>query len=131
MLRSHGLVAQRQTPAPLGGRKQVVPREPQQNRVLGIAMADNQSDKPENFGVFDFAGDQSFRDLMVDRREELADVVLQDILVPAGKPLAAVDGGVGTFPLAASVAVEAKRSFKDRLKNFRQGVMNATIPGRH
>ncbi len=67
---------------------------------------------------------------MVDRREELADVGLEDVTITAGKLLAAVHGGVGAFALAAGVAVEDERPLEDRLQHPGQGVMHDTIPER-
>ena len=71
-----------------------------------------------------------FEDLVVDGRKELADVGLQDILVPASECLAPVRCGVGPFPLAAGVAVEAKRSLEDRLEDACQGVMHNPVSER-
>jgi hypothetical protein len=51
-------------------------------------------------------------------------------LVPASECLAAVDGGVGTFPLAAGEAIEAKRSLEDRLEDACQGVMHNPVSER-
>ena len=80
-----GLVAQRQAPAPLGGREQVVAGEPHQHRVLGIAVVDDPVHQPEDVRVLDLAGDQALEDRVVDRREELADIGLQDVAVTAGE----------------------------------------------
>jgi hypothetical protein len=84
------LVAQRQPSAPLDGSEQVVAGEPRQHRVLGIAVVDDQPDQPEEVRVFDLAGDKAPEDLVVDGGEELADVGLQDILVPPGERAFAV-----------------------------------------
>ena len=65
---------------------------------------------------------------MVERREELPDVRLQDITIAAGELLAAVHGGVGAFALAAGVAVEDERPLEDRLQHACQGVMHDPIP---
>ena len=51
----------------------------------GLLWSMIRSDQPEDIGVFDLAGDQALEDLVVDRREELADVGLQDITVTAGE----------------------------------------------
>ena len=54
-----GLVAQRQTPTPLGGGEQVVAGEPHQHRVLRVAVVDDRGDEPQDMRVFDLASDQS------------------------------------------------------------------------
>jgi hypothetical protein len=73
------LVAQRQALAALDGREQVISGEPQECWLLCVAVVDDQTDQPEDVGVFDLASNQCFENLVIDRREELADVGLQDI----------------------------------------------------
>ena len=125
-----GLVAERQAPAPFGGSEQVVAGKPHQHRVLGVAVVDDPVHQPEDIGVFDLAGDQVLEDGVVDRREELADIRLQDVAVTAGELLAAVHGGVGALALAAGVAVVDERPLEDRLQHAGQGVMHDPVPER-
>ena len=122
-----GLVAQRQSPAPLGGREQVVAGEPHQHRLLRIAVVDDEPDQLEHMRVLDLASDQPFEDLMVDGGEEFPDIGLQDIPVTTGKLLAAIHGGVGPLSLAAGVAVEDERPLEDRLEYAGQGVMHHPV----
>ncbi len=79
------LVAQRQTPTPLGGGEQVVAGEPHQHWALRVAVVDDQIDQPEDMRVFDLASDQGFEDLVVDGWEELADIRLENVSVTTGK----------------------------------------------
>src|SRR5437762_1551809 len=84
------LIAQRQTPTPLGRGEQVVAGKPHQHRALGVAVVDDLANEPQDMRVFDLASDQPLEDGVVDRGKVLADIRLEDITEAAGELLAAV-----------------------------------------
>ena len=100
-----GLVADGDAPPPFAGREQVVAGELVQDFFLRVAVVDDLADQPQHVRVFDLAGHQFLEDFVVQRREELLDVGLQDVAETAGELLAAVHGGVRAFALATGVGV--------------------------
>lgn len=112
------------------GGEQVVAGEVVVDLFLRVAVVDDPTDQPQHVLVLDLAGDQTLRDLVVQRREELLDVGLQDVAVAAGELLAAAHGGVRAFARATGVGIRDERLLVDRLQHVHEGVVNDAIPVR-
>ena len=124
-----GLVADGDASPPFAGREQVVAGEIVQDFFLRVAVVDDLADQPQHVRVFDLAGHEFLEDFVVQRREELLDVGLEDVAETAGELLAAIHGGVRAFALATGVGVGNERPLEDRLQHARSGRGGRPDPG--
>jgi hypothetical protein len=121
------LVADRDAATPFAGDEQVVAGEPVVNLFLRVAAVDDSADQPQHVGVLDLAGRPVLGDRVIHRREELLDVRLENVTVPAGEFLTAIDGGVRSLPLAARIGVADERPLEYRLQRAGQCVMDDAV----
>ena len=102
-----GQVADGQPAWAVGG-KQIIAGEKDHLVDLAVdvhAALQDAVNQPEHVGVLNFACQFKAQDGMIDSREELLDVALQNVPIPAGKRLAAIQRSVGALAHPVGVAV--------------------------
>ena len=87
-------------------------------------------DQPQHVRIVEFARQRATQDGVVDRREELLDVALQDVAVAAGERRAAVEGAVRALADAVGVAVGDEAALEDRLDEVAQRVVDDAVAER-
>jgi hypothetical protein len=102
-------------PPPFAWREQVVAEEVVHDFLLRVAVVDDLTDQPQHVRVFDLAGHEFLDDGVIQRREELLDVGLENIAEAPGELLATLNGGVRPFALATGIGVGNERPLEDRL----------------